>query len=89
MDLSDGLKLAMELAGQADDFKPAVKLVIGAARKLAPEFVEVLNDVGKHLIDSKAMAVNRLMEKHGFSRKEAIMMTMSIEHQTLQALKKK
>ena len=89
MDLSDGLKLAVEIAGQTDELKPVVKIVLGALRKLAPEITEVVNDLGKYIIDSKAMAVNRLVEEHGFTRKEAIMMTMRIEHQALQALKKK
>ena len=76
----DSVKLLLQLAK-----KPAAEL----SAELLPELKKVVDGLGVYLVDSKAKAVKRFQDEHGFSREEAMLMTRSIEIEILSSLKGK
>ena len=73
------------------------KVVIGILKKvneykiladqvitMAEPYIDRLSDMAA---DSKARMVKRLMEEHGFTKDEAILLTLDIQTSTLKAIK--
>lgn len=76
----DSIKLLLQLSK-----KPVAEL----SAELLPELKKVVDGLGVYLVDSKAKAVKRFQEEHGFSREEAMLMTRSMEIEMLTALRGK
>lgn len=76
----------INLLDETEELKPAISKVIQSLRILSPDIVELLSDIGNYIVDARAKSVKRLVEKHGFSKKQAIMLTLDIQSNILNSL---
>jgi len=75
-------KDVLELIGLIDELNPVID---GGIDTITPYFDRFID----YIIDKKAYAIKKLMDKHGFTREEAIMLTVDMQTQMLNALKDK
>lgn len=87
--MSKGIEAYLEILNSTDELKPVVKKTIKAIRELSPDIVELLGDIGNYVVDARAKSVWRLVREHGFTKKEAIMLTLDIQSNILNSLNKK
>ena len=76
---------ALEAVTAISKDKPVAEL----SAELLPELRKVVDGLGPYIVDSKAKAVKRFQEEHGFTREEAMFMTRSIEIEILTSLRGK
>ena len=87
--MSKGIESYLEILNSTDELKPVVKKTIKAIRELSPDIVELLGDIGNYVVDARAKSVYRLMNKHAFTKGDAIMLTLDIQSNILNSLNKK
>lgn len=76
--MKEALQFALQIAGQAEELKPAARQIVDAIKLFGPELAELIGGASDYLIDRRAAAVKRLEEKHGFTREEAIILTLDV-----------
>ena len=69
------LQELLELFSVLDDVKPAIKAAIKSIQAYGPEIKEFLNGIQLGIVDMRINAI-RKYEAEGFTREEAIFMTM-------------
>jgi hypothetical protein len=89
MSLEDAQALATYFSENVEEFKPIVSGFLDAIGEFEPEINRVLNSVTDSMVDSKARAIKRFMEVHGFSKEEAIQITLRMESEMYTTLKSK
>ena len=89
MSLEDAQALATYFSENVEEFKPIVSGFLYAIGEFEPEINRVLNSVTDSMVDSKARAIKRFMEVHGFSTEEAIQITLRMESEMYTTLKSK
>ena len=87
--MSKGIEAYLEILNSTDELKPVVKKTIKAIRELSPDIVELLGDIGNYVVDARAKSVKRLVREHGFTKGDAIMLTLDIQSNILNSLNKK
>ena len=87
MSLEDAQGLATYFSENVEEFKPIVSGFLDAIGEFEPEINRVLNSVTDSMVDSKARAIKRFMEVHGFSKEEAIQITLRMESDMIASLK--
>jgi len=73
--MKEYIGLAMEFINNADELKPVVEKVSKALQSFGPEIYELCNRTVLGYVDLRIAAVKRF-EDAGFTREEAIYMTM-------------
>lgn len=73
------VRMVAEIAAEAESLRPAVRSIVDALKTFGPELGELFDEVGDYLVDRRANSVKRLMGEHGFTREEAITLTLDIE----------
>jgi len=66
-----------EISEGADEFKPVFKKTIGVLADYGPDMYGVLESIAFSLVDMRAAMIDRYMVKHGFTKDEAILLTLS------------
>lgn len=87
MSLEDAQALIAYFTANAEEFKPVVSGFLDAIGTFEPEINRVLNNITDSMVDSKARAIKRFMEVHGFSKEEAIQITLRMESDMIASLK--
>jgi len=74
--MKEYIEALLEIAQSAEEFKPAVSQTIKAVQSYGPEIYGFMERFCQSNVDLKAMCVKRYIEQHGFTREEAILMTL-------------
>ncbi|MBZ4284068.1 hypothetical protein LAJ55_14775, partial [Streptococcus pneumoniae] len=77
--MKDAIEAIAAISAQADELKPAVQQIAKAALSFGPEIAAVLDAAQDYMIDRRAADVKRLEEVHGFSRADAIALTLDVQ----------
>jgi len=59
------------------EVKPLVQEIVMELRSYGPDAYALCEQACKGLVDLQAMCIHRLQEEHGFSKEEAIQLTVS------------
>jgi len=84
--MKEHIAAILELSGQAEAFRPAIAQTIKALSSYGDEIRPVADSIIDYIADKKAKTVKRLEEQHGFSREEAILLTVDINTAIFQRL---
>ena len=82
------IELIKEIANNVDDIKPILSTAVVALLELSGELKPAVDSLIDYTVDRKAESVNRLMKLHGFTKDEAIMLTLDIQSNLLRSVKK-
>lgn len=73
------VQMIAEIATEAESLRPAARSIVDALKTFGPEIGELLDEGGDFLVDRRARSVKRFMEEHGFTKEEAITLTLDVE----------
>jgi len=76
----------LEIVGQAETFKPVAQQIVSAVGVFKPEIASLFSDLAKGIVDRRVDMIKRF-EEHGFTRDEAMILTMDEWYGIRQALK--
>lgn len=71
----DEIAAILELVGQAEAFKPVVQQCVKTLKGYGPELDEIFGGINEWSIHQRIKNIN-LLEEKGFTREEAIYITM-------------
>jgi len=80
------IRLAARLAKNVEDFRPEVKQIVSAVKSFGPELYSLCEGIVLSSVDLKAACIKRYIEEHGFTRQEAILMTLDSWQQMRESL---
>lgn len=84
--MKDALQAIAQIASNAEELKPLAQEIAKGIKTFGPEIASVLDATQEYLIDSRAKAVKRLEEVHGFSRADAIVLTLDVHGRIQRAI---
>jgi predicted house-cleaning noncanonical NTP pyrophosphatase (MazG superfamily) len=76
MSKAENLAAILEVIGQAESYRPVVQQAVDALKKYGPEIKDLFQGIQLGIIDIRAEVIKRLQEVHGFTKEEAIYITM-------------
>lgn len=72
------IEAIVQLADNAEAVKPLAHKIVNGLKSFGPEISDILDSIGNYLIDRRAADVKRLEQVHGFSRTDAVTMTLDV-----------
>lgn len=77
----------VELIDAAKAYKPAIPQIVSIIEECGEEIAPLIDKLVIYTTDKKAESVKRLMEKHSFSKEEAILLTVDTSVSILKQLR--
>jgi len=76
--MANQLDTILEMVKDAEEYRPAVQEVVKIIKSYGPELSELMYALYTYAVDKKAEGFKRLVQKHGFSREEALTLIIDV-----------
>lgn len=71
------MEQVLEIVKEIEEFKPAIEKIIDSAINFGPQLAKLLSAINDGVVDMKARSINRYIYVHGFTKEEAIMISLN------------